>query len=143
MTYRDSASFGKRQEFSVITELLKRGFDAYATLVDDKGIDCVIRITESRYLDIQIKASSKKATQPYNFGGIPTSPKENYFFIFYVEVADKFWLIPSMDFPQLFGKTTKEGKHKGKFNVIIPQVNSKKYGLFKKYEGENGILLLK
>ncbi len=38
MSYRDTASFGKRQEYSVIAELLKRGFDVYMTLVDDQGI---------------------------------------------------------------------------------------------------------
>lgn len=140
--YRESASFGKRQEFSVIAELLKHGFDVYNTLVDDRGIDCIIRLTESRYLDIQIKASSKKATQPYNFGGVAAILRENFFFIFYIEVVDKFWVIPSLDFRRLFGVTKKEGKHKGKFNVVIPKSNSKKYGLFRKYEGENGILLL-
>ena len=44
MSYRDTASFGKRQEYSVIAELLKRGFDVYMTLVDDQGIDCVVRL---------------------------------------------------------------------------------------------------
>ncbi|WP_229725834.1 hypothetical protein, partial [Calditerricola satsumensis] len=41
--FRSSASFGKRQEYVVIAELLRRGFDVYQTLVDDQGIDCVIR----------------------------------------------------------------------------------------------------
>jgi hypothetical protein len=27
MSYRDTASFGKRQEYIVVAELLKRGFD--------------------------------------------------------------------------------------------------------------------
>jgi len=43
MAYRDSASFGKRQEFVAIAELLRRGFDVYLTLVDDQQIDCVVR----------------------------------------------------------------------------------------------------
>lgn len=34
MAYRDSSSFGKRQEYIAIAELLKRGFDVYMTLVD-------------------------------------------------------------------------------------------------------------
>ena len=58
MNYRDTASFGKRQEFVVIAELLKHGFDVYLTLVDDQGIDCVVRLNETKYLDIQIKARS-------------------------------------------------------------------------------------
>jgi hypothetical protein len=44
MSYRDTASFGKRQEFIVIAELLRRGFDVYLTLVDDQGISSVITI---------------------------------------------------------------------------------------------------
>ena len=55
-----SASFGKRQEYRAIAELLGRGHDVYMTLVDDKQIDCVLRINENRYLDIQIKARSKQ-----------------------------------------------------------------------------------
>jgi len=41
MSYRNSASFGKRQEYVVVAELLKRGFDVYMTLVDDQGIKII------------------------------------------------------------------------------------------------------
>lgn len=54
MPYRDRASFGKRQEYLVVAELLRRGFDVYMTLVDDQSIDCVLRLDDKRYLDIQI-----------------------------------------------------------------------------------------
>lgn len=37
MPFRNTASFGKRREFIAMAELLKRGFDVYATLVDDQG----------------------------------------------------------------------------------------------------------
>lgn len=63
MAYRDAASFGKRQEYTAISELLRRQFDVYMTLVDDQGIDCVIRREydgKLDYLDIQIKARSKQ-----------------------------------------------------------------------------------
>ncbi|HGJ64876.1 TPA: hypothetical protein ENS27_05730 [bacterium] len=63
MSYRDTASFGKRQEYSVVAELLKRGFDVYMTLVYDQGIDCIIRLDNMRYLDVQIKARSKDDQQ--------------------------------------------------------------------------------
>ena len=119
-SFRKSASYGKRQEYSVIAELLKRGFDVYQTLVDDQGIDCIIRIDHNRYLDIQIKASSKIAFQPYNFGGIFVKPRENYFFIFYIEKIDIHYIVPSKDFDILWKKTQKEGKHQGKYKVVIP-----------------------
>lgn len=64
MDHRDSASFGKRQEFVAFGELLKRGFDVYMPLVDDQQIDRVIRLSYKSgpvYLDIRIKARSDKA----------------------------------------------------------------------------------
>lgn len=93
-TYRNSASFGKRQEYVAIAELLRRGFDVYQTLVDDQGIDCIIRQDaqgEPCYIDIQIKARSKDCN-PGNAGRFAameiTSPRPNYFFIFYSEQVD-------------------------------------------------------
>ena len=70
MSYRSSASFGKRQEFVAIAELLRRDFDVYLTLVDDQQIDCIVRKEvdgELVYLDIQIKARSKDC-KPKNAG---------------------------------------------------------------------------
>jgi hypothetical protein len=71
--FRSSASFGKRQEFVAIAELLRRNFDVYLTLVDDQQIDCVIRQEkdgELRYLDIQIKARSKEAKNAGRFSAM-------------------------------------------------------------------------
>jgi len=68
--FRSTASFGKRQEYVVIAELLRRGFDVYQTLVDDQGIDCIIRLDDQgglRYIDLQIKARSKDC-DPNNAG---------------------------------------------------------------------------
>ncbi len=64
MTSQSTLSFGKRQEYLAIAELLDRGYDVYQTLVDDQGIDCVIRKESNdvpKYIDIQIKARSSKA----------------------------------------------------------------------------------
>lgn len=44
MSHRNTASFGKRQEFIAVAELLRRGFDVYMTQVDDQQIDCIIRL---------------------------------------------------------------------------------------------------
>ena len=65
MTHRSTASFGKRQEYIAVAELLRRGFDVYMTLVDDQQIDCIVRQEKNgklRYLDLQIKARSADAT---------------------------------------------------------------------------------
>lgn len=69
-SFRSTASLGKRQEYVVIGELLRLGLDVYQTLVDDQGIDCVIRQEKNgdlRYLDVQIKARSKDCN-PQNAG---------------------------------------------------------------------------
>ena len=100
--FRDTASFGKRQEYVVIAELLRRGYDAYQTLVDDQGIDCVIRRECGGgigYLEIQIRARSKHA-QARSHGLWPATafePRPNYVFIFYSEPLQKYWIIPSVD----------------------------------------------
>lgn len=70
MDYQTSASFGKRQEYVAMAELLRRGFDVCQTLVDDQQIDCAIRREkdgELSYLDIQIKARSKLAKDSGTF----------------------------------------------------------------------------
>jgi hypothetical protein len=36
-------TFGRWAECRVFAELVKRGFDLYTPLVDDKGIDCIVR----------------------------------------------------------------------------------------------------
>ena len=143
MSYRDTASYGKRREYIAIAELLKRGFDVYMTLVDDQGIDCVIRINETRYLDIQIKARSKKAKQWNFFAAMSFEPRENLYFIFYTEVNDSYWIIPSLDVAE-FGSQNVSGKHSGKRHLSLPKQDSGvKAEIFRKYKNENGFNLLR
>jgi hypothetical protein len=94
--------FGKRQELILFDKLLSLGFDVYPTLVDDKQIDCVLRKEidgNPIYLDIQIKSRSKDCN-PKNAGTfVPLkvqNPRENFFFIFYSEMAGCYWIVPSI-----------------------------------------------
>ncbi|HEX8340697.1 MAG TPA: hypothetical protein VF624_07290 [Tepidisphaeraceae bacterium] len=51
---------GKGFELTVLGLLTLAGFDAYAPLVDDQGIDGVLRVKadgQTRYFDLQIKGS--------------------------------------------------------------------------------------
>ncbi|NOJ92313.1 hypothetical protein HMI51_05070 [Corallococcus coralloides] len=51
---------GKAAELQVIGMLTQAGFDCYLTVVDDQGIDAVIRVEHPagpRYYDIQVKSS--------------------------------------------------------------------------------------
>src|SRR5262245_59616120 len=94
---RKFAAFGKLQELAVVAQLLKHQFDVYMTVVDDKGIDCVVRL-DGRvplYLDVQVKARSQNAKIPGGFGVGRFRSRPNLFFVFYSEKANKYWVMPS------------------------------------------------
>jgi hypothetical protein len=132
--FRSTASFGKRQEFGAIAELLRRGYDVYMTLVDDQGIDCIIRQGPERFFDVQIKARSKES-KAGKVGHFPlldcTNARKNYVFIFFSEgVGDRgqYWVIPSTTIVKPgFGTTLKSGKNKGKYRLIL---NRPKYAAY-------------
>lgn len=85
--FRHSAGFGKRIEFSIIAQLLKEGLDIYIPLVDDNGIDAVIRKPDGTFVEIQIKARSEdvKLGSEGLFAGIHHDYRPNYWFIFHAE----------------------------------------------------------
>ena len=121
MAYRDSASFGKRQEYIAVAELLKRGFDVYMTLVDDQQIDCIIRLEGQRpkYIDIQIKARSKGAKNPGTFSAMEIrEPRPDFFFIFYSEAAKTYWIMPSLDIVEK-ANIGKSGQNEGKYRLVL------------------------
>ncbi|MBE7551280.1 MAG: hypothetical protein HS126_09435 [Anaerolineales bacterium] len=142
MSYRDTASFGKRQEYSVIAELLKRGFDVYLTLVDDQGIDCVIRLDHQRYLDIQIKARSQSAQEWNRFAALSFEIRDNFFFIFYLEKNNTYWVIPSRELVDLCF-VNRSGVNAGRMTLILPKLDSTdKASKFERYKNNNGFKLL-
>jgi hypothetical protein len=124
--YRSSASFGKRQEYIAVAELLRRGHDVYMTLVDDQQIDCIIRQEkdgELRYLDIQIKARSDTAKNPGTFAAMEVRrPRENFYFIFYSEQADTYWIVPSLELVQEANQA-KSGANAGKYKIVFTNTN--------------------
>src|SRR5438309_1057330 len=145
MKHRSTASFGKRQEYIAVAELLRRGFDVYMTLVDDQQIDCVVRQERKgvlRYLDIQIKARSSDAKHAATFAALTVrEPRSNFWFIFYSEAANTYWVMPSLDLVQLAnvnkGGQDKQGKNKGKLTVKLANKNKggwKPRPRFQKYE---------
>lgn len=141
--YGDKASFGRRQEYAVIAELLCLNFDVYSTLVDDQGIDCVIRLDGHRYLDVQIKARSDKAQQWYLFAAMTIEPRDNFFFVFYIEKNDTFWVLPSKDVVALASRNVK-GKNVGKYSLAFPKSDAApKAASFAKYKGQAGFSLLR
>lgn len=152
MAYRNNASYGKRQEFNAIAKLLELGFDVYSTLVDDMAIDAVIRISNKRYLDIQIKARSKTCSIK-NRGYFPLlsikEKSDNYFFIFYSEQIDTYWVLPSKDIVKMASQLktnvslNKTGKNAGKYAVRVAGNNCNPLPQFEKYKNEKGFELIK
>jgi hypothetical protein len=56
ITFRHSAAFGRRMEYWLIGRMLREGLDVYVPLVDDFGIDAVIRKQNNQFVEVQIKA---------------------------------------------------------------------------------------
>ncbi len=150
VSYRSSKSFGERYEYVAISELLKKGYDVYKTLVDDQGIDCIIRKAmcgKYVYVDLQIKARSKNCV-PYDagrFAGMDIKdPGDNYLFLFYSEWLDETWIIPSLDLIKLSSRN-KGGKNIGKYHIMLSGISRKgpiKNAKYRLYEGDNGFLSL-
>lgn len=142
-TFRSTASYGKREEFVAITELLKLNYDVYQTLVDDQGIDCVVRFDSPNgapyYLDVQIKARSGNAKQPRRFEMKLSRAQDrgSYFFILYCEKDNVHWIIPASDLKN--GVATKSRR---KWIVNVPPVDaqSKRRKLFEKYRNRFDLL---
>ena len=119
--YRNRASFGKRQEYIAIAKLLQRGFDVYMPLVDDQQIDCVIRRGDHDYLDVQIKARSRdcKLEDAGRFSAMTIPcPREKYFFLFYSEHIDTYWIFPSQQLVKAASQN-RSGKDKGKYSINL------------------------
>src|SRR5262245_11654046 len=124
--YRSTASFGKRQEYVAVAELLKRGFDVYMTLVDDQQIDCIVRIPGSppSYIDLQIKARSKSAKYAGTFAALEIrEPRQNFLFLFYSEACGTYSVFPSIDVMRLANRN-KEGKNAGKCKIVLSNCNA-------------------
>lgn len=86
--------------------MLKEGLDVYMPLVDDFGIDAVIRKPNGKFIELQIKARSKDVTfgDSALFAAINHEHRENYYFLFYLVRMESMWLLSSEEF-------IKESKH--------------------------------
>lgn len=117
-SFRHSAGFGKRIEYYIIGLMLREGIDCYVPLVDDDGIDVVIRKQDGSFIEVQIKARSKdiKDGNAALFAAITHESRANYFFVFYSERLDIMWVMSSEEFLKEC-KTNKNGKNAGKRSI--------------------------
>ena len=51
-SFRHSAGFGKRMEYKIVGDMLMEGLDCYMPLVDDHGVDCVIKRGDGVFIEI-------------------------------------------------------------------------------------------
>ena len=110
----DAASFGKRIEYWIVGLMLKEGIDCYMPLVDDKAIDTVIRKHTGEFIEVQIKARSKtvKLRDAGLFAAITHEPRDNYYFVFYIERLNTMLIMNSKEFLE-HCVTNKSGKNIG------------------------------
>ena len=117
-TFRHNAGFGKRMEYFVISKMLEQGLDVYIPLIDDFGIDAVVRKKDGSFVELQIKARSKDVLfgDAALFAAITHEQRDNYYFVFYSHRMDKTWILSSKEFVEN-AVQNKTGKNKGKRSI--------------------------
>lgn len=141
VSFRHSAGFGKRMEYKIIGDMLMEGLDCYVPLVDDHGVDCIIKKEDGTFIEIQIKARSKEVTEgdAALFSAIQHEYTPNFYFIFYSERLEKTWIMSSEEFLKEC-VTNKSGKNIGKHGIWFngnkknPETGKKEEYCFPRFE---------
>ena len=117
-SFRSSAGFGKRMEYKLVGDMLMEGLDCYLPLIDDHGVDCVIKKSDGTFIEVQIKARSKtvKDGDAALFAAIYHDYTPNFYFVFYSERLDSMWIMSSEEFLKEC-VTNKTGKNTGKRSI--------------------------
>ena len=136
-TFRDSASFGKRMEYNLIGKMLMEKLDVYVPLVDDHGVDCVIKKEDGTFIEVQIKARSNDVADgdAALFAAITHEKTKDFYFVFYSERLDggTMWILSSEEFLEEC-VTNKTGKNAGKHSIWFNgNIKDKKTGIKKEY----------
>jgi hypothetical protein len=141
--FRHSAGFGKRIDFWIIGQLLKEGMDIYIPLVDDIGIDAVVRRKDGSFVEVQIKARSNdaKSVSAARFSVIKHELRENYWFVFHSERLKTTWIMSSNEF-MAESNVNKGGKHAGLRSIVFNN-GDRPRPRFKKYEATDFQRILK
>ena len=118
VSFRHSAGFGKRMEYNLVGKMLMEGLDVYLPLVDDHGVDCVIKKEDGTFIEVQIKARSNEVAEgdAALFAAITHELTPNFYFVFYSERLNSMWIMSSEEFLSEC-VTNKNGKNKGKRSI--------------------------
>ena len=151
ISFRHSAAFGKRIEYYIVGLMLKQGLDVYMPLVDDDAIDAVVKKPDGSFVEVQIKARSKKVKfgDGALFAALTHEYRPNYWFVFYSERMDKIWILSSREFIKESNQN-KKGNNIGKRSIwfngkntqenkehVKPQFEKYLASDFKRIVGEN------
>lgn len=100
VAFRHSAGFGKRIEYYIVGKMLMEGLDCYLPLVDDHGVDCVIKKADGTFIEVQIKARSNEVAygDAGLFSAIDHELTSNFYFVFYSERLQSMWIMSSEEF---------------------------------------------
>lgn len=117
-SFRSKVGFGKRIEYYLMGKMLMEGLDCYVPLVDDHGVDCVIKKSDGTFIEVQIKARSNevKFENAALFAAIEHIPRDNYYFVFFSERLDTMWILSSEEFLKEC-YTNKDGENVGKHRI--------------------------
>lgn len=120
ISFRHSAGFGKRMEYNLVGKMLMEGLDVYLPLVDDHGVDCVIKKENGKFVEVQIKARSSEVADgdAALFAAITHEKRKDFYFVFFSERLDTMWIMSSEEFLKECS-TNKNGKNKGKRSVWL------------------------
>lgn len=119
IAFRHSAGFGKRMEYYLIGKMLMEGLDCYVPLVDDHGVDCIIKKHDGTFIEVQIKARSMGVTDgdAALFAAISHEFRPNFYFVFFSErLYNTMWILSSEEFLKEC-VTNKTGKNAGKRSI--------------------------
>lgn len=118
LSFRHTAGFGKRMEYNLVGRMLMEGLDVYLPLVDDHGVDCVIKKEDGTFIEVQIKARSNEVADgdAALFAAITHELTPNFYFVFYSERLNSMWIMSSEEFLNEC-VTNKTGKNAGKRSI--------------------------
>jgi len=108
-------------EYWIIGRMLRENLDVYVPLVDDFGVDAVVRKTDGTFLEIQIKARSNSVLLGDGalFAAIVHPEiRKNYFFVLYSERMDAMWILSSQELIDEAAQN-KSGKNAGKRSIWL------------------------
>ncbi|MGE3476576.1 MAG: hypothetical protein AB7H70_12295 [Rhodospirillaceae bacterium] len=88
-------------------------------------------------------ARARTAKNPGTFSALVINkPRPGFFYIFYSELVDTYWIVPSMDFAEgKLGRRNKTGENAGAYSVVfVNRSNGRPRPSLNQYKGRFDLL---